>query len=128
MANLMSIEESAKLEEAKRNERIAIERGRQLEDLLHRCIGDVADARASVHRLSKQGIEVENKLSRAQFNERRLVERVKAALDWIHEDHFKRVPSHKKAPGPAARKGCKACELIIQIQHDAAEFGKELAR
>lgn len=129
MANLKATDEEwAKLDDAQRAEAYATERGRVVEDLLHRCIGEVAESRAGLKRGEKRISEAEMKAHRLHWDVRRLVDRLTLALQWIQADHMKRFPRHKRSTGAAAHKGCKACQLALAIAKDVEDLGKELAR
>ena len=130
MENLKATqEERYRIEEAQRNERVAIERGRQVEDLLHRCIGDVADARATLHSSEKRVLDAERKSLEAYWKARRLVDRLTAVRNWIQNDHLKKFPKHKRSVAEAAvNQQCSACLLYIGLQDELARCEKELPR
>lgn len=128
MANLKVDEQAAEIDDLKRQERYAVERGRAVDDILHRTIGELAEARTDRFRTQANLEAASVQLNRAHWNERRLVEHLTAAIDMIRDDHLKRLPRHRKSPAAAAHRGCKACQLLLRIEKDVQDFGKELAR
>jgi succinate dehydrogenase/fumarate reductase flavoprotein subunit len=129
MANLKATEEEwGKLEEVERAESVATEYGRVVDDLLYRTVRDLAEARAGLRRNEKRISDAEVKLNRAHWNERRLVDHLKVAVDAIHETHFKTRPRHKRSTVTAALEGCALCKFLLAVEKDVQEFGRELAR
>ena len=128
MANLKPADVVEDPARSSRHSDWGLERAGVLDDILHRTIGELAGTRVELKRMREEAIAESNKLNRAHWNERRLVEHLKASIDMIHDDHLKRRPRHKKSPSAAAHHGCKACQLLLRIEKDVQDFGKELAR